>query len=419
MTQKRLKTTSWVLGISLIAVSAAQAGSGHYPAPPSLIPSNPEAGECYARVKIPARYETRGQQVVVQEGYTEYGVEQPQIMSRAEQVMVKEPSVEYRVRQPRYTTVTDQIMTRPAYEKLQVSQPEFQTITETVQMTSPRLVWKKGNPGKLRAEGYIIHSTADAGPSGQGYRSTVDYGAAQSDAMHCGPTCEIWCLVEEPGQSVSYNRRVLKNPSMVNRVMVPARYETITKQVVADPGGVEEIPIPAEYKTIMVEDVLPARATGAHEVAPVYEEVAVQVPVEDERWEWRRVVCETGTYLEPTAQSQSYSGYSSGMSGASTSHGSSSGYSYSSGHSGSYSSGSSYGSTGSSYQSGHTTGQVTSGSYGSGSHSGGGHYAGAYGGTYSHTNTGTTQSYDPKTGYYENVIEAYEGVKRENRRYRR
>lgn len=311
---------SGLLAVSITAISSisAIAGGGHVPPLPSAIPANPNAGECYTRVKVPARFDASHQQVLVQEGYTEYQVEQPMISSRAQEVMTKEPGVEYRVRQPRYSTVTEQMMVRPAYEKLQVSPPEFQTRTETQQVTGPRLVWKKGNPATLRAQGYVIHSTADGGPHGQGYHSTTQYGASRSEATLCGNSCEIWCLVEEPGQSVSFTRRVMTKPSTVHRVPVAAKYQSITKQVLVDPGGVEEIPIPAQYQTVMVEDVLPARAFVGQEVPAQYDNVSVQVPAEDERWEWRRVVCETGTYLEPNPTAPTYSHSSSSYSGHSS-----------------------------------------------------------------------------------------------------
>ena len=319
----KIKTTG-LLAVSIFALSplTAAAGDGYVPPLPTAIPSNPNPGECYARVEIPARYDTQMQQVLIQDGYTEYNVQQPSITSRAQEVMIKEPSVEYRVRQPRYSTVTEQMMVRPSYEKLQVSPPEFKNITETRQVTGPRLVWKKGNPAELKAQGYVIHSTANGGPGGQGFHSTTQYGATQADPQLCGATCEIWCLVEEPGQTVSYSRRVMTKPSTVHRIPVEARYQSITKQVVVDPGGVEEIPVPAQYQTVTVEDVLPARATPAREVPPQYEGVGVKVPVENSRYEWRRVICDTGQPLEPMAQAPdnvpqvnhgpTYGGYSSG-----------------------------------------------------------------------------------------------------------
>ncbi len=433
----QLKKVS-LLAASLLAIGQGTASAGNIPTPPSLVPSNPEAGECYARVKVPARMEPRTEQVMVQEGFTEYQVQQPYISSRQQQVMIKEPSVEYRVRQPRYSTVTEQMLVRPAYEKLEVSYAKFKTITETVQVTAPRLIWKKGNPGQLAAQGYIIHSTADGGPGGQGYGSTIQYGAARSADTHCGETCEIWCLVEEPGQTVSYNRRVLEQPGMVNRVPVEAKYQSITKQVLVDPGGVEEVPVPAQYSTVMVEDVQPARATQTN-IPPQYDQVVANVPVEEERWEWRRVVCEPGTkpiqtppaqiiepaqittypaptYSTPTYASPSYSaptytapsGYTGGNTMAyegvcregDTRHECVSGSV----------------STYEGVSSGHHYGGSTSGyqSYGSGT-SGHHHSGGSY-----NQSSGTV--YDKATGYYEKASsahDAYETVKRTKKRWRR
>ncbi len=428
----KLKKTG-LLAVSILALchGTALAGNAHIPALPSLVPSNPEAGECYARVKVPARFESRSQNVMVQEGYTEYQVQQPHISSRAQEVMVKEPSTEYRVRQPRYTTVTEQMMIRPAYEKLKVSPPEFHTVTETVQVSGSRLIWKKGNPGQLAAEGYTIHSTADGGPGGHGYSSTTQYGSAQNNATHCGQTCEIWCLVEEPGQSVSFNRKALARPSMVHRIPVEAKYQSITKQMLADPGGVDEIPIPAKYQTVMVEDVMPAHASSTHEVPAVYNDVAVNVAVEDERWEWRRVVCETGTHPGTTSSSYS-SGYSSGTPSYSGSTYSTDSYS-----SGAYSSGTTYGSdsayTSSSYSSGSTYSGPTHNEY-EGVCRGktqeecyGQDLIDAYNETHAGSSTSFNNGYydsgssssEGDVGYYDQTTGEYETVKRKNKRYRK
>jgi len=462
-----------LLAASLLALGQGTASAGNIPTPPSLVPSNPAAGECYARVKVPARMESRAEQVMVQEGFTEYQVSQPHISTRQQQVMTKDASVEYRVRQPRYSTVTEQMMVRPAYEKLEVSYAKFKTVTETRQVTAPRLIWKKGNPGQLAAQGYVIHSTADGGPAGMGYGSTVQYGATRSADTHCGDTCEIWCLVEEPGQTVSYNRRVLEHPGMVNRVPVPAEYQSITKQVLVDPGGVEEIPVPAQYSSVTVQDVQPARATQTH-IPPKYDQVVSNVPVENERWEWRRVVCEPGTkpmqtppaqivepaqittypaptYTAPTYTAPTYSAPTYSAPQAYTGHstmnyegvcregdtrhecvtGAVSAYEgVSSGHhyGGSTGSNSTYSHSPSGYTSRHTTSHHQSHSGGTAtypSYSGSSGYQ-THGGTGYQHGGGYTQSsgtvYDKATGYYEKASsahDAYETVKRTKKRWRR
>ncbi len=296
MLSKLSKVTLGLLA-STAAVGLASAGNVSAPAyTPDLLPSNPSAGECYARVEIPAQYRSEGETVLVRDAYTSLDVTETQLRTRQEQVLVKEPSVRYEVRQPTYRSVTEQVLVRPAYEKLVVSQPQFSVVAENVQVSQSRLVWKRGNPGKLMAQGYKIHSTADGGIGGRGYSSTAEYGRTRPNAMLCGDTCEIWCLVEAPGESVSYNRKVLTAPAQVQRVPVAPKYQSITKQVVAEPGSVREIPIPAEYRSITVEDVVSQGGVREVNQPALYGNVNKRVLVSPERYEWRRVVCAPGTH---------------------------------------------------------------------------------------------------------------------------
>jgi len=273
---------------------------------PSALPPVANPGECYAQVKVPAQYSTGTQQVVTAEGFTKLDVAEPQFQTRIENVLTKEPSTRFLVRQPSYRTVSERILTRPAHEKLSVSAPQFSTVTETVQTSAPHLVWKRGNPGELRRQGYIIHSTADgrlrASAQSGGYQGR-SYATTQSGGDSCGPGCEIWCLVEEPGKTVTTSRRALSVPPRVVRTPVPAKYKTITKQVVSDPGGVEEIPIPAEYSSIEVEDLVRHAETYEVTVPPVMGQVETKQLLSPERYEWRRVLCQPGTGTIRSSQS--------------------------------------------------------------------------------------------------------------------
>ena len=283
-----------LIGASFAPLAFAGGGHGGPAYTPDLVPSNPTPGMCYARVEIPAEYTTTTEDVLVEEGYTTIEVSNPQLATRQEKVLRKEASVRYEVKQPTFKTVSEKIMTRPAYDKLTVTPPSFSHVTETMASSAPRLVWKKGNPGNLIRQGYKIHSTADAGRNGQGYRSTVEFGQT-GGATNCGPTCEIWCLVEEPGETVQFQRKVVSNPARVQRHSVPARYQTIMKQVVSDPGGVREVPVPAQYQTVMVEDIVQPGGERQVTVPPKYGKVEKKQLVSPERYEWRQVVCNTGT----------------------------------------------------------------------------------------------------------------------------
>lgn len=314
---KTFKSAAVLLASTALAPLAFAGGQAQPGYMPDLLPANPNTGECYARVEVPAQYSTGSEQVLVEEGYSKLEVSQPVLAQRQEDVLVKEASVRYQVRQPTYRSVTEQMMVRPAYDKLSVSAPQFSTVTETIQTSAPRLVWKRGNPGKLAAQGYTIHSTANGGSGyGQGaHGSTTEFrGAAQ-----CGATCEIWCLVEEPGESVAFNRKVMTSPGQVQRHSVPAKYQTIHKQVVSDPGGVQEIPVPAEYRAVTVEDVVSPGGERVVSVPPKYAEVATKQLIAPSRYEWRRVLCAPGTGSIKSSSSYGTS-HSTGPSYSSGSH---------------------------------------------------------------------------------------------------
>ncbi len=298
-----------VIATSLTSILLGGAGAAFAGGPsafPSALPPVANPGECYAQVKIPAQYSRGTQSVVTAEGFAKLDVTEPQFERRTESVMTKEPSTRYVVRQPSYRSVSERILTRPGHDVLSVSAPQFSTVTETIQTSAPHLVWKRGNPGELQRQGYVIHSTADGrlrAPAGSGGYQGGSYASTESGGDSCGPGCEIWCLVEEPGATVTTSRRALTAPPRVTRTPVPPQYKTIMKQVVADPGGVEEIPVPAEYASVTVEDLIrPAEAYEVN-VPPVMGQVETKELISPERYEWRRVLCQPGTGTIRSGQS--------------------------------------------------------------------------------------------------------------------
>lgn len=315
---RRVMTTSMM---ALILGGGGTAFAGGPTAFPSALPPVANAGECYAQVRIPAQYSTGSQTVVKAEGFRKLDVTEPQFQHRTQTIMTKEPSTRFVVRQPSYRSVSEQIITRPGHDRLSVTAPQFSTITETLQTSAPHLVWKRGNPGELQRQGYVIHSTADGrlrAPAGSGGYQGGSYANTQNGGDACGPGCEIWCLVEEPGTSVTTSRRALTAPPRVIRTPVAPQYKTIVKQVVADPGGVEEIPVPGEYSSVSVQDLVrPAEAFEVN-VPAVMGEVQTKNLVSPERYEWRRVLCQPGTGTIRSSQSYQTSDHQRAYSGGTT-----------------------------------------------------------------------------------------------------
>lgn len=308
---------------------------------PSALPPVSNPGECYAQVKIPAQYHNGTETVVTADGYTTLEVTQPEFQSRREGVLVKEASTRYIVRQPTYQTVTEQVLTRPGHERLSVSQPQFSTVTESLQTSAPHVVWKRGNPAELRRQGYIIRSTADGRLRGD-YQGG-SYATTQNGGDTCGPLCEIWCLVEEPGTSVTTTRRVMSAPARVTRTPVAPEYTTVRKEVVTDPGGVQEIPVEAEYASVELHDLIRPAQTREVYVPEQMGQVGTKVLMSPESYEWRRVICEPGTGTIGSGASYPSSVPSSHYQSSGTSYSSgSTSQTYSSGHSTGYSSGTTY-----------------------------------------------------------------------------
>lgn len=297
--RKLTGTALWLLALPWMVAPALAGGPAYTP---DLVPPNPVAGECYVRVKIPAQYERTTKSVITRDAHTVPHIQPAQFETRNQVVEVKEASIRYEVRQPTYKTVAETIVTRPAYHKLSVTPPRFQTRTETLQTSAPRLVWKKGNPAALAAQGYVIHSTADGGLAGRGYTSTQHYGA--QGGTKCGPMCEIWCLVEERGETVTVQRKVMAEPGRIHRQAVPARTETIHKQVVADPGGVRKIPVPAQYRSIAVDRLISQGREASVTVPAEYKNIQTRQLVSDERYEWRRVICNNRTVATTQSMTQ-------------------------------------------------------------------------------------------------------------------
>ena len=326
-----MKRFNLIMAASVMALGMATpavAGPGAHGYTPDLLPQNAQAGECYARIKSGAQYATSSEIVVVEEGYQSLEVHQAQLRTAQQSVKIKDESVRYVVRQPQYRSVTENVMTAPGYERLSVSAPRFETVTETMQVSGPRTVWKKGNPGKLAAQGYNVLSTANggygtstvagnAGSYGPQHSGSSPSSHAANGGTQCGPTCEIWCLVEEPGETVSYQRKVMTDPARVVRTPVAPQYQSVTKQVLADPGGVDTVAVPAQYRDITIKELVAPAGVRSIDVAPKMGEVQKKTLVKPETYGWARVICNTGQVIGqsgPANYPAAPAGYSTGYS---------------------------------------------------------------------------------------------------------
>ena len=159
------------------------------------LPQNAQPGECYARVLIPERYETK-----------------------TERIIVREASQRIETVPPVYTTVQERIMVKEESERIETVPAVYETVTERVLVKPAYTTWKKG-------EGAI---------------TKVD-----------NTTGEIMCLVEVPAEYKTVTKRVLKTPARTRKVSIPAEYQTVKVRKLVEPAQERTIEVPAEYQTVV------------------------------------------------------------------------------------------------------------------------------------------------------------------------
>ena len=266
MKRKLIAVAATLLGTSGASIAYGESTtSGHgFPTNSPIEQGLPNAspGDCFARVIIPASYDTIPRTVTTQEAFETLDIIPAQLAPDTLNIKTRDEGLRYIVRQPRYETVTEEVLIRPAYEELQVIPAQFETVTETITVGEPKLVWRPGRH--------------------------------LSDITRVDPaTGTVYCLVEEPAETRTVSRRVVRVPEQVQTVTIPAQYKTVTKQVLVDPGGVDQEPIPAEYTDVAVSRLV-SPASQSRQLQPAQTSTIdtrrLRTP---ERFEWVPVLCDT------------------------------------------------------------------------------------------------------------------------------
>jgi peptidoglycan hydrolase-like protein with peptidoglycan-binding domain len=260
--QRRTAVSMVVIASLTLAVAArADAPVG---TPFDALP-NARPGECFARVVIPARYETRYKDVMVDQGEERIGVLDARFASQTRDMLIRDAAKRYVVRQPVYKAVQERVMVRPAYERLEVEAAVYRRVSEQVQIAPARTAWK---PGK----------------------SLADWSGVKDTKNKHG---EVYCLAEIPAKTKTVSKRVLVRPARTHTVAVPPLYRTITRHVLVDPGGVEEVPMAAQYGQITTQKLVAEATSNRTTTAPRTQRIPYRVEIAPQRYDWIQVLCKT------------------------------------------------------------------------------------------------------------------------------
>lgn len=239
--------------------------AGSSAADASLFPPNPKAGQCYARVLIPATYRSVSEKVLTRDASERIEIIPARYESGQETVLVKEASTKLEVVPATYKKVQERVLVKPASTKIVEVPAKYDTVTERVLDRAAHTAWKKG-PAATQASNVLSQTTTDTG--------------------------EIMCLIEVPATYKTVEKRVLVSPARTEKVEIPAEYKTVTKTVVATPATTREVKIPAQYDTVSVTKLVSPAQEKRIAIPAAYETVSRNEKVTSESMEWRQVMCE-------------------------------------------------------------------------------------------------------------------------------
>ncbi len=242
-----------------LAVSTAAAESE--PAAAPLLPPNAKAGECYARVLVPPRYETSTDQVIKTAASTRIETNPAEFETVTRQVLVKAASERIEVVPASYGWETEEVLVTPATTKLVAAPARYNTVTEKV-LVKPE------------------HKVNEI-------------------------TGEIMCLVTVPAEYKTISKQVLVAEATTKEIPVAAEYKTVKRKVMTSPPTTRKIEIPAEYKTVTVRNVVTPAQSRSVEIPATYQTVASRKLVQDSYLEWRSILCETNMTREVITAMQS------------------------------------------------------------------------------------------------------------------
>lgn len=242
------------------AVSSGRLSERPVPATNGMLPPNARPGQCFARIWIPPRFETRTERVLRRAASDRVEVIPAKYRMVTKRVLAAEPAERLVVIPAKYKTVTEKVMVKPETRRLVTVPAEYEYKTEKVLVKEGYTTWKKGK-GPIQR---IDESTG-----------------------------EIMCLVEVPPVYKTVTKKVVKRPATTKEIVEPAVYKTVTKRVVAEPAQTRVVKIPAKYRTIQVRELVePARERRIH-IPAEYQTVTRQVKVEDGYMAWAEILCET------------------------------------------------------------------------------------------------------------------------------
>jgi len=270
-------------------------------------------GECYAKVVSPAKFETRTEEIVVQEGAERILTTAATFETVDQRIMVREASQIFTSVPVTYKDEVEVIETRPAEANWEMSfgnakHPASPGALEGIAASGVNLDTVASNscyreyytPAQYRTEDRRVLKRAGgetitiipAEYETQTERVLVKDASTRLTNVPAVYRTETESVLVEPARSVwKQGRGPLERiddttGEIVCLVEIPARYETVTRSVLETPASTRTVEVPAVYDDITVQRLVKPASESRTIIEPQYATVPTRVKVADAGFFW-------------------------------------------------------------------------------------------------------------------------------------
>lgn len=270
-------------------------------------------GECYAKVVTPAKFETRTEEIVVQESAERIQTTSATFETVEQRVMVREASQVLTPIPLTYKDEFEKIETRPAeanwqmkvgnathpaspgaLEGIAASGVNLDTVGDNVcfreyytpaeYRTEDRRVLKRAGGEKITvipAEYETVTERVLVKDSSTRLTNVPAVYRTETESVLVEPARSVWKEGRGPLERIDDT-----TGEIVCLVEIPARYETITRSVLEKPASTSTVEIPAVYEDMKVQRLVRPASESREVIEPQYATVATRVKVSDAGFFW-------------------------------------------------------------------------------------------------------------------------------------
>ena len=304
----KLKYSSLLLGL-LLPITYATAEV-------SLIPPDAKAGECYAKVVIPAKYKTVDERILVQEASNSISISPAKYEWVNEKVEITPVGKKLVTVPATYKTITETIEIKPATRSWHTSlkrnsPPVSKEILVAAKLkgvdldnTTPKSCYKEyftAEKYKTVEEEIVVQKATSKNEIVPAVyemvEKTIEIKPASKKTITIPATYEF----KEERVLIEKEKTVWKkgtNPAqkldgatgeIMCLVKIPAVYNTIKKKVVKTPATTKVVEIPAETKTIKVKKLVTPATTKTITIPEVKKTIEKKVQESKSEFSWIKV----------------------------------------------------------------------------------------------------------------------------------